>query len=67
MHDLHIFFQDAVLVRQLRTEHSSVPVGAEKEVSHLLAQECIKSYTGNYSLVHNKYEAYSGSYLNLPP
>ncbi|XP_067949265.1 dedicator of cytokinesis protein 9-like isoform X3 [Watersipora subatra] len=56
-----------VVERELRTQHSSVPVGAEKEVTHLLAQECIKSYTSSSALVNNKWEAYSGSYLNLPP
>lgn len=53
-------------MRELRTEHPSVPVGAEKEVTHLLAQECIKSYTGNNSLIHNKYASYADSYLHLP-
>ena len=59
--------QAEVVERELRTQHSSVPVGAEKEVTHLLAQECIKSYTSSSALVNNKWEAYSGSYLNLPP
>ncbi|XP_014295486.1 dedicator of cytokinesis protein 9 isoform X2 [Microplitis demolitor] len=32
----------------------------------LLTKECLKSYASNWNLVHYKYAAYSGSYLDLP-
>lgn len=51
--------------RELRTADSSVPQGAESQVTHLLAKECIKTYTSNWSVVNNKYELYSGSYQKV--
>nr|CAB3239439.1 dedicator of cytokinesis protein 9-like [Phallusia mammillata] len=52
--------------RERRTVVDTVPVGASKEASSLFVKECIKTYTQNWNLVENKYEAYAGSYLDLP-
>ncbi|PSN40266.1 Dedicator of cytokinesis protein 11 [Blattella germanica] len=32
----------------------------------LFSKECLKSYTSNWNLIHYKYSAYSGTYLELP-
>lgn len=38
----------------------------EEGVENLLTKECLHSYTSNWNLVHYKYAAYSGTYLELP-
>lgn len=39
---------------------------SEEGVENLLTKECLSSYTSNWNLVHYKYAAYSGGYLELP-
>lgn len=54
-----------VLPRKYRTvSYQGLPNSDCKE--NLLTKECLKSYTSNWHLVHYKYTAYSGSYLELP-
>jgi len=65
---LHIFLQQVVLPRRYR---SMVPTAQhiteyEEGVENLLTKECLHSYTSNWNLVHYKYAAYSGTYLELP-
>jgi len=38
----------------------------EEGAENLLTKECLSSYTSNWNLVHYKYAAYSGTYLELP-
>ncbi|XP_076304439.1 dedicator of cytokinesis protein Ziz isoform X14 [Tachypleus tridentatus] len=49
-----------------RTTVSTIPPGAEKKAQSLFVQECIKSYTADYTVVKYKYSDYSGTYLELP-
>ncbi|RZF44325.1 hypothetical protein LSTR_LSTR006875 [Laodelphax striatellus] len=49
-----------------RTVASSVPQNSDTKDCSLFSRECIKSYTSNWNLVHYKYSAYSGTYLELP-
>jgi len=39
---------------------------SEEYADNLLTKECLRSYTSNWNIVHYKYAAYSGSYLELP-
>ncbi|XP_066583188.1 dedicator of cytokinesis protein 9 isoform X2 [Prorops nasuta] len=57
-----------VLPKRYRTITSTVPYNPESiDVGeNLLTKECLRSYTSNWNLVHYKYSAYSGSYLELP-
>eukprot|EP00794_Sanderia_malayensis_P010919 gene10919-12079_t len=52
--------------RQLRTTCSSVPQQAYREMHSLFVKECIKSYTLDWFVIENQYEAYSRSYHHLP-
>ncbi|XP_035734604.1 dedicator of cytokinesis protein 9-like isoform X2 [Vespa mandarinia] len=38
----------------------------DEEGGSLLTKECLRSYTSNWNLIHYKYSAYNGSYLDLP-
>lgn len=38
----------------------------DEGAENLLTKECLRSYTSNWNLVHYKYSAYSGTYLELP-
>ncbi|XP_012262836.2 dedicator of cytokinesis protein 9 isoform X6 [Athalia rosae] len=59
-----------VLPRRYRTVISTVQHNSENTEStegcSLLTKECLRSYASNWNLVHYKYTAYSGSYLELP-
>ncbi|XP_046588426.1 dedicator of cytokinesis protein 9 isoform X5 [Neodiprion lecontei] len=59
-----------VLPRRYRTVVSTVRQVSESTESEdgcsLLTKECLKTYSSNWNLVHYKYTAYSGSYLELP-
>uniref|UniRef100_A0A1B6HAI3 PH domain-containing protein n=1 Tax=Homalodisca liturata TaxID=320908 RepID=A0A1B6HAI3_9HEMI len=55
-----------VLPRKFRTVHPNIPHSAEVKECCLFVRECLKSYTSNWTLIHYKYSAYSGSYLELP-
>ncbi|KAG8235461.1 hypothetical protein J437_LFUL014091 [Ladona fulva] len=55
-----------VLPRKYRTVGSNVPLENELEGCGLFIKECVKSYSSNWNIIHYKYSAYSGSYLNLP-
>ncbi|XP_046736743.1 dedicator of cytokinesis protein 9 isoform X7 [Diprion similis] len=59
-----------VLPRRYRTVVSTVRHVSESTESEngcsLLTKECLKTYSSNWNLVHYKYTAYSGSYLELP-
>ncbi|KAK2157529.1 hypothetical protein LSH36_189g03056 [Paralvinella palmiformis] len=52
--------------RRYRTTRSSVPQSAIKDAQSLMVKECIKSYTSSWNVIHYKYSAYSGNYLQLP-
>nr|CAD7259038.1 unnamed protein product [Timema shepardi] len=58
--------QQVVLPRRFRTTTHSVPPDLDTNECNLFTKECLKSYTSNWNLVHYKYSAYSGSYLELP-
>ncbi|XP_054285049.1 dedicator of cytokinesis protein 9 [Macrosteles quadrilineatus] len=55
-----------VLPRKFRTVSPNVPHGDEVKECNLFVKECLKSYTSNWTLIHYKYSAYSGTYLELP-
>lgn len=55
-----------VLPRKFRTVWPSIPHNTDTKDCSLFTRECIRSYTSNWSLIHYKYSAYSGSYLELP-
>lgn len=60
--------QQVVLPRRYRTLVPTVPktVDNEEGGENLLTKECLQSYTSNWNLIHYKYSAYSGTYLELP-
>lgn len=51
--------------REYRTNTCTAPK-SQLEDANLLTKECIKSYFSDWNLIHYKYSAYSGSYLDLP-
>ncbi|XP_026677527.1 dedicator of cytokinesis protein 11-like [Diaphorina citri] len=55
-----------VLPRRYRTVCHSVPSHINLKECSLFTRECVKTYTCNWHLIHYKYSAYSGSYLDLP-
>ncbi|XP_034950532.1 dedicator of cytokinesis protein 9 isoform X2 [Chelonus insularis] len=57
-----------VLPRRYRTVQPIVQNILEETdgTESLLTKECLKSYASNWNLVHYKYAAYSGTYLDLP-
>ncbi|KAL3282070.1 hypothetical protein HHI36_005269 [Cryptolaemus montrouzieri] len=55
-----------VLPRRYRTLSSGIPSKSEVENCNLFTKECINSYLSNWNLVHYKYNAYSGTYIDLP-
>lgn len=55
-----------VLPRRFRTTVHSVPASMDTADCSLFTKECLKSYTSNWHLIHYKYSAYSGTYLELP-
>ena len=61
-----IVFQQVVLPRRFRTTVHSVPASMDTAGCSLFTKECLKSYTSNWHLIHYKYSAYSGTYLELP-
>ncbi|GFS17220.1 dedicator of cytokinesis protein 9 [Elysia marginata] len=70
--DMLCFPHDDVLVpppappRKIRTAESTVPVGAEEKATSLMVKECLKTYTSDLQTVKFKYQAYGGSYQQLP-
>ncbi|KAK6167208.1 hypothetical protein SNE40_021299 [Patella caerulea] len=54
--------------KKIRTVASTVPKSAMKEGSaaSLMVRECMKTYTDNCHTIKFRYEAYSGSYQQLP-
>uniref|UniRef100_A0A8C3LKH2 Dedicator of cytokinesis 9 n=1 Tax=Chrysolophus pictus TaxID=9089 RepID=A0A8C3LKH2_CHRPC len=52
-------FQTALLKRQSRYIHSTVPENAEKEAQSLFVTECIRTYNSDWHVVNYKYEDYS--------
>lgn len=62
-----IFLQQVVLPRRYRSMVPTAQHITECEgVENLLTKECLHSYISNWNLVHYKYAAYSGTYLELP-
>ncbi|KAM8821681.1 dedicator of cytokinesis protein 9 isoform 4-T4 [Eudromia elegans] len=59
-------FQTALLKRQSRYIHSTVPENAEKEAQSLFVTECIKTYNSDWHVVNYRYEDYSGDFRQLP-
>ncbi|XP_064502109.1 dedicator of cytokinesis protein 9 isoform X5 [Pseudopipra pipra] len=59
-------FQTALLQRQSRYIHSTVPENAEKEAQSLFVTECIKTYNSDWHVVNYRYEDYSGEFRQLP-
>ncbi|KAG5877388.1 hypothetical protein JTB14_027999 [Gonioctena quinquepunctata] len=55
-----------VLPRRFRTLCQTFPSIAETENCSLFSKQCINSYSSNWNLIHYKYNAYSGSYTDLP-
>ncbi|XP_006571706.1 dedicator of cytokinesis protein 9 isoform X1 [Apis mellifera] len=57
-----------VLPRRYRTLVPTVSQTSDNEEGgeNLLTKECLRSYTSNWNLIHYKYSAYSGTYLELP-
>ncbi|PNF36808.1 hypothetical protein B7P43_G09617 [Cryptotermes secundus] len=55
-----------VLPRRFRTTVHSVPAAMDATDCSLFTKECLKTYTSNWNLIHYKYSAYSGTYLELP-
>ncbi|RUS77352.1 hypothetical protein EGW08_014889 [Elysia chlorotica] len=70
--DMLCFPHDDVLVpppapaRKIRTAESTVPAGAEEKATSLMVKECLKTYTSDLQMVKFKYQAYGGSYQQLP-
>jgi hypothetical protein len=64
--DVGIIFQQVVLPRRFRTTVHSVPAAMNATDCSLFTKECLKTYTSNWNLIHYKYSAYSGNYLELP-
>ncbi|XP_036367208.1 dedicator of cytokinesis protein 9 isoform X3 [Octopus sinensis] len=70
--ELLIFpFDDVVIPpphprQKSRTICSSVPKNASKEATTLLVRECLKTYTSDCHIITYNYNAYSGSYQQLP-
>ncbi|BFZ00720.1 hypothetical protein BsWGS_03761 [Bradybaena similaris] len=52
--------------RLIRTTVSTVPANVGPEVTNLLVKECLKTYTSELQTVKFKYQAYAGSYQQLP-
>ncbi|XP_058808456.1 dedicator of cytokinesis protein 9 isoform X2 [Phymastichus coffea] len=52
--------------REYRTTICTAPTKSQLEDANLFTKECIKSYFSDWNLIHYKYSAYSGSYLDLP-
>lgn len=44
----------------------SIPVNVATTDCSLLTKRCIESYLSNWNVIHYKYSAYSGSYIQLP-
>ncbi|XP_042722842.1 dedicator of cytokinesis protein 9 isoform X3 [Lagopus leucura] len=59
-------FQTALLKRQSRYIHSTVPENAEKEAQSLFVTECIRTYNSDWHVVNYKYEDYSAEFRQLP-
>ncbi|KAI6078716.1 Dedicator of cytokinesis protein 9 isoform X11 [Aix galericulata] len=59
-------FQTALLKRQSRYIHSTVPENAEKEAQSLFVTECIKTYNSDWHVVNYRYEDYSAEFRQLP-
>nr|XP_023030048.1 dedicator of cytokinesis protein 9 [Leptinotarsa decemlineata] len=52
--------------RKFRTVSQTFPSTAETENCSLFSKQCINSYSSSWNLIHYKYNAYSGSYADLP-
>ncbi|NXW15240.1 DOCK9 protein, partial [Circaetus pectoralis] len=61
-----VVYQTALLKRQSRYFHSTVPENAEKEAQSLFVTECIKTYNSDWHVVNYRYEDYSGEFRQLP-
>lgn len=59
-------FQQIVLPRRFRTLSQNFPSYQETENCNLFTKQCINSYSTNWNLIHYKYNAYSGTYAELP-
>ncbi|KAJ8916213.1 hypothetical protein NQ315_016352 [Exocentrus adspersus] len=55
-----------VLPRRYRTVSQNFPSSNETENCSLFTKQCINSYSTNWNLIHYKYNAYAGSYADLP-
>lgn len=44
----------------------SIPSNADTTECSLLTKRCIESYSANWHVIHYKYSAYSGSYIQFP-
>lgn len=55
-----------VLPRRYRTVDPSIHMNANTTDCALLTKRCIESYLANWNVIHYKYSAYSGSYIQLP-
>jgi hypothetical protein len=57
---------EIVLPRRYRTLYQTFPSSEETENCGLFTKQCIASYSSNWNLIHYKYNAYSGTYADLP-
>ncbi|RZC34337.1 dedicator of cytokinesis protein 9 [Asbolus verrucosus] len=57
---------EIVLPRRYRTLFQTFPTSQETENCNLFTKQCIASYSSNWNLIHYKYNAYSGTYADLP-
>ncbi|CAG9862855.1 unnamed protein product [Phyllotreta striolata] len=55
-----------VLPRKIRTLQQTIPPPEETENCSLLTKQCIKNYSCDWTTIHYKYSAYSGSCIDLP-
>lgn len=52
--------------RRYRTISQNFPSSEETQNCNLFTRQCINSYSTNWNLIHYKYNAYSGTYADLP-
>lgn len=55
-----------MLPRRFRTASQTFPSSEETDSCSLFTKQCINSYSSNWNLIHYKYNAYSGTYADLP-
>lgn len=62
----YLILQQVVLPRRYRTVDPSIHTNTSTTEYILLTKKCIESYLASWNVIHYKYSAYSGSYIQLP-